>query len=642
MTALAALAGAFLLLYAPGLAICASVRLRGLAPWALAPALSLAACGAGTVVARPLGLPWGWPVALASTALACVIAWPVGRLFPIAAPRALPRWSGRQWAGVGAAAAAATAWSLGALLLGQGGVGRPMQRRDRLFHGDLVRWIVETGDASPLDGGLLDHPGGGATYYPSAVHALAALLAPGTGVAAALNAMFDIGTTVVWVVGCVYLARVLFPRRPALAVAAAGLAGLFQSTPSALTDLVPSAVGVAVLPALVGWSVQLARVVTIRTPGKVTRAAVLAVGVAGASLAHPQTLFSYLVVALPIAAYVVRMAVTRAWRAGRRVAAVVVCVAVAGGVAVAGVAVLALPSVRLVAAFEGWEAAQPLPLALASGLFDWTTSFDPGPGVALGLAALAGAVIVLRRRRRRWLLVSYALALVLYVNAAAGLGPLTGLWYGDRQRLGVLVTVASIPLAAIGITSAWRIVRRGGRWRRAGRVAVAAVLVAGTVSTGFLAGLRPARVAEFGFALASTPQRPRFFDAAEWAMINRLGGELEPGAAVLGNPANGSAYVYATAGVPVVLPTVAGTWGADRWLLIEHLGEWETNPRVCEVMGELNVRYLYSDAQTYYNITDYAHLQQAIESLDPATLREVDHGGTATVYEFTGCAADRP
>jgi hypothetical protein len=690
MVTLAAIAAATLILYGPGLAVAAAARLRGLAALALAPAFTLAAVGGGTILAPVAGLGWGWGAAVASTLLAVGLAAAVGRLFPMVAPRALPRWTPRQWRVVALAGFAAFAIGAGSLLIGYGGdLGHPGQRHDIPFHGNLVRAILDTGDASPFHAGLLDHPGASSAYYPSAVHALVALLPAPLQVWPALNATFLVGTVGVWSVSVAYLARVLVPARPGFTITALALSAAFQATPSTLVYLIPNAVGTALLPALLGWSVQLARVVTIRSPGRVGRVLVLAVALGGAGLAHPGTGFSYLVVAWPVAAYIARVATVRAWRRGHRLSLIAVWVALAAGAGLATYAVASLPSLHATFAFAGWET--PLNPALAAGaaLADVTSHVLWFPNVGVGLAVLVGLGVVLRSGRRRWLLGAWALAVLLTIIAASAWPPLawlTGPWYGERQRLGTLITIIAIPLATLGIEALAAYVRRPApdgdrhsprqrsagqaagqvaadgegrpRWRRRGlgmagsvrRVAgddqgrptwrrwvalAAAVAAAGNCLV--LMSARPARLAGQGLRLESSPAHPRLVNEEEWAMMLRLRSELVPDGVVLGNPANGSVLLPATIGQPVVFAHLSGTWDENRHLLLTRLADAPADPALCQALTDLGVRYLYTDPVTYYNLPTFAALDQAIAALPPTWLRHIDTGGGATVWELTGC-----
>jgi hypothetical protein len=592
------------------------------------------------------GIGWGWAAGLGAAVLAAAIARLAGRFFPLArAPRALPQWSRRQWlavAGTGAAAAIGTAASA---LIGMGNPAAILQRRDMAMHANLVQLIRQTGDANPFHMDVAHFPEVGDAYYPAGLHGIVGLIPQGIDLFAALNMVALVGTSVVWTVGIVYLMRVLFPASPKLAMTAAVASFVFQSTPSALVGPLSNALGVALLPALVGWSVQVARLVRLRAGGVVGRTLVLAVGLVGVSAVHPIALFSYVALAAPIASYIVVTLVARGWRRGWRVATAA-CVTVLTGLTVlAGAGVLSEPRVRAVMDFTPWE--EPLNpwLALAGGLTDATSVFQKGPNLAALVFVMTGIVVVLRQRSHRWLVASYGLLFTLYALAATGVPWLrfvTGLWYGDRGRLGVLMTVAAIPLASLGARRVWQLVSGGTHdaARPAPRSPLVRPVAAGAALIGVLGGLtmvalRPSIYAGQGFALASPPDQPRFFDADELAMIRRWGAGASGDGLILGDPFNGSVMAYAVAGREVVFGTLAGPWSKDRRYLMEHFTDLGRDPGVCEALGRLEVEFYYADSQTYYNTRDFASMTSGLVLDDRFEL--LDRGGTASLWRITAC-----
>ena len=722
----AVLALALVWLLGPGVAMGWVVGVRGLALFALAPALSLAALGCGTVVAGWLDLPWGWPVAVGSVVLATAVAALVGWFFPfktvpgagywaatghqavggewrrhgtapVAAPgtkpepgalrvdagppdrlapspgsgkdsraRVLERWSRRQWWVMGLTGVVSAAVILVGALVGMGGLRAVPQGWDVVFHGNLVRFILDSQNASPLHAGVLNSPGAASAYYPSGVHGMASLVVIDGQVWPGLLALQLVAGSVIWVLGVAYLMRVLFPRRVSVAVIGVALSVIGQGQPLSLVGLIPNSVGVALLPALLGWSVQVARLISWRVGGVVGRTLVLAVATIGLAMAHPIAVFSYLLLAWPIAGYIVLTLALRGWRRGWRLATIV-CSAGVG--LLAGLAVLALfavPEVKAVVTGGGW-ANRDSPLAgLALALGDSTSLFQVGPGALITLGLVTGVVLVLRRRQQRWLVASYAGALLVYVGCVANwvwLGPITGLWYADRTRLGPLLGLAAIPLAAQGLvwlgavivpkvkplaaaTPAWPPEVRetphkatspaaDGTSNPSGAVRVIVALVSLTclVSSLSVMAQRPSRYGQYGFGW-STPTKARMFTAEELAMIRRLGPVLGAGA-VLGNPANGSAYVYALTGHPVVFPHLTGVWDQPRRYLLENLPLIGADPQVCAALDQLDARYLYYDPVTWGGAERYASLTEGLDLTHGFEL--IDTGGTAAVYRITAC-----
>jgi hypothetical protein len=200
--------------------------------------------------------------------------------------------------------------------------------------------------------------------------------------------------------------------------------------------------------------------------------------------------------------------------------------------------------------------------------------------------------------------------------------------------------VIAVPLIALGVT--WVLATLTGRnllsqpvaaahgaWR-AVLAALGAVALLGSLT---IMALRPGRQAEYAYGW-STPAKPRMLTPDELAMIRRLGGEIGPGL-ILGDPLSGSAYSYALTGHRVALPHVTGVWGADRRYLIDHLPAIGTDPKVCQALERLDVRYLYLDQDRFRGLTNYASLTKDLK-LDRG-FELVDQGGGAALYRITAC-----
>jgi hypothetical protein len=150
-----------------------------------------------------------------------------------------------------------------------------------------------------------------------------------------------------------------------------------------------------------------------------------------------------------------------------------------------------------------------------------------------------------------------------------------------------------------------------------------------------LVAMRPGRYAEQGYALVSTKTTPRFFNRAEVALIRRTATTLPAGAVVLGDPSNGSAYIYSVSGRRVVFPHLTGTWGAERDYVKDHFGQLTTDPAVCHDLQQLGARYFYYDPVTYRDLNNYTGLTRGLDLRDGLTA--VDSGGGATLYRITAC-----
>jgi hypothetical protein len=344
-------------------------------------------------------------------------------------------------------------------------------------------------------------------------------------------------------------------------------------------------------------------------------------------------------VASPIAAYIVVTVVRRAWQAGHKALTISGLAVLMVLVGAAAVALYAVPEVKGVMAFGGWSGSSNPLIALVLAVTDSTSLFQIGPNLLVTAGLAAGIYAALARHSRRWLIMSFTAVTILYVGAVAKiklLEPLTGLFYSYRTRLGPLLAVAGVPLMLWGldwVISVWRrpgVARAARRW-------IAVVGVIGLASAVALAVARPFRLhlVYYDPSASGAIGLRRFFDDEEFAMMQRLAGELEHSSAVLGDPGNGSAFLYSLIGQPVVFTHLTGRWDEPRRYLLEHFADLGKDPKVCDALDELGVDYVYLDSRTYNDSDQFAALTDGLDIAGQLEL--IDQGGTAALYRITGC-----
>lgn len=495
---------------APGLAVGAALRLRGLVLAAAAPVVSVALVAVSAVVAGAAGVRWGLAPPLAATALAVVGALVLARLTrpapapagtgEVSSPRGRVRHRSRRpgpgrWAWPLAGAAVGTTLVTAQVLRAVRTPDALSQAYDVVFHVNAVAWIAATGDASSLH--LRAVLGGGTDgFYPAAWHDVVSLVASvtGAGPVVATDATALVVAAVVWPLGMVALAdRVLGSRT---AAAAAGvLSGAVAAMPLLLLDwgvLYPVLLVMALVPAVLALAVTLLgpRTALDRPPAVVLLVLLVLAGAPAVVLAHPSGVFTLAVLALPLLVWSAVGAARRAWPlpGGRRRVLVVTAAAVALSAATAVVATTNATLLGL--------AAYPWPTTTRTGdaaLAALTTAPPQGRAgnvllavaVVLGTATLGpvGRARLARvrapsadlrpdagpRRRARavmaprgapararhgagWLVVAWLGAGALYVLAQTTSSDLlTGPWYNDAFRLVPVVAVPALVLGAHGL-----------------------------------------------------------------------------------------------------------------------------------------------------------------------------------------------
>ena len=358
-----------LVVFVPGTALAAAVKVRGATALALAGPLGFATIGVAGVAAAALHTPFGWWSVAVTAAVATAVLLGV-RLLASRSGSPLPAWD--TWRasavlpvalGVGVASVAIGSIAFGAVPSPD----RISQTYDAVFHLNAVQSIVQSGDASSLHLYRLTHPTQSTAFYPAVFHSIAAIAAETTGVPVpvAVNAAW-LGTAgPVFAFGCALAARVLFGgtalRRDETAPAlqpvligsiAAVLSSAFVAFPYLLLDfgtLYPNGlayttlpVGLALIAASTTWPERHAW--RPESPLPRWRTLLLLLGwLGGATFAHPRSLVAIVVLAAPllVAWFAARMrALAASSPQGRRRARLAVAVVVAAVVLVAAGALL--------------------------------------------------------------------------------------------------------------------------------------------------------------------------------------------------------------------------------------------------------------------------------------------------------------
>ncbi|MGN6741773.1 MAG: DUF6541 family protein [Amnibacterium sp.] len=682
-----------LVVFVPGTALAAALRLRGATALALAGPLGFGTIGVAGVAAAALHARFGWR-AVAVTAVVAVVVLLGARLLASRTGHRLPAWDSWRPAdvlpvllGVGVATVA-IGWIAFAAVPSPD---RISQTYDAVFHLNAVQSIVQSGDASSLHLYRLTHPTQSTAFYPAVFHSIAAIAVETTGVPVpvAVNAAW-IGTAgPVFAFGCAFAARVLLagtalrrgetpsPVQPVLlASVAAVLASAFVAFPYLLLDfgtLYPNGlayttlpVGLGLVAALTGWPVRHAwRPEPVRPRW---RTVLLTVGwLGGAAFAHPRSLVAIVVLVVPLL-----VACFAAWMRdlascspqGRRRARLIVAAVVLGIVLVAAGALLFVLHYYDVAqrpisdhlnggparAREGFGTAV-LQGLLATSLVSPTQAPLP-PAVLLAVVALAGLVALALRPGLRWAVVTY-LAIVLLYAAAAGsdsdLAKLaTGLWDKDKFRILAMLPTIAVPVVAWILTAGGAelvaVLRRRASRRKEPRDRTVVAAVAGaTLLVAAVTWFGPALTGVSGaigtvFSLPDTDKQQRLLDADESLLLTEVGRFVPQGQLIADDPWNGSALAWALGGRQTLFPHLGGYWGTERRLVAGHLDAAPHDPAVCRGVRDLKGHGVLYDPQRLWNNTAQA---KAFAGIDRAVrgpgVQLVATSGSSRLYRLTAC-----
>lgn len=488
--------------FLPGLLVLLPLKPGWPAAVALSPAVTLLMLLAGSFATAAIGLPWNAATAALTALPLVLLAWLAGRRFALRRPLA-PGGAGLPtWLAVGAATALGSAVTCLALLRGIGDPATASQGWDPIFHLNALRWIQESGRATPWSIAPI-FGAGPATYYPAGWHSAVALVPGNVSEAANLSSLVIGG--LIWPLGLAFLATAVLPRHPAAWALAPLVGASFISFP--FSQLLrsgqwPNGLATALVPATLALAVLLLRRVTAAEPsaapsagvsavpspipslvpsgvpsvgradalagtpagtparGHIPLAIILVAVLGGCAAAHPSALFAIAVAVLPfVAARFLPLLVRRVRRRPLPTLA-----AVLGTILLAAAAWWALSNSRLLAGVMAYRRAvrAVVPDSLYLAFFDlprFPAISPPAPddfNVAVGLLVILGAVVAAFVREARPLAVSWLAFVGLYVLAAGpenGLRWLTGFWYKDTQRIAPFIAMTGSLLAALAVAA---------------------------------------------------------------------------------------------------------------------------------------------------------------------------------------------
>jgi hypothetical protein len=592
-----------LALWVPGLALgwLAGVRCWTLA--AFAPLLTYALVGLFGPLFTGMGIAWSPTSAGLLLVVLCALAVTARVVLRHrfgAPPRAEPPLWGRS-AHVVVAVALAGIVVLGGTVIwaGVGHLSAIPQDWDAVFHANGIRWIAETGDSSLTGMGSVNwFENGVEVFYPNAYHLIGALVFEVTG--ATVPTVLNAHTVLLPGMGALAVVAMVhrFGGRALLAVAAAGCSIAVTSFYDMLWrgPLLPFVTGVVLTPVA---AVLLADLLDTRGRGSrvVVRGLLFGLALLGLISLNPASLISAAVFVLP--------SVVQRWAGRPALLRREPLVALAAGV---GAAVLALPQVLgSLDSATGEQVDWAAELTQSEAVGELVTLAHDGlrPQWWLVLAAVVGLARFAQLRGLRWTVASGAAFGALFVatasSDAAWVTALTRPWWNDQWRLIGLCVVPVAVVAGHGLAEVQRATATGIRAlagkvgagppapaRRASSV-VAAVLV---LAVFFVASNELYLARNVARMRLMAPDGP-VVSSLEVDAMHQLATVVPPGQRVLNDRGDGSAWMYAIAGVlPVAGHYNASQIGPDTQLLNARFNQYPHDPAVRAAVERLGIEYV--------------------------------------------------
>ena len=643
---------AVLLLTVPGAVVARAGGLRWPLAVAVGPVLTYGVVGLAIVPFGALGVRWNAGsaalVLLALTALAAGLRRLIARA--AATPRSRPS---------GPELAAAAGVLLGAIAIGLAAWrGMPHWQSipstwDAVWHANTVRWILDTGQASPTHmGELRNVETQAALYYPSAFHALAAVLAQLTGAAATSAYTLSALAAAVWLFPLsaglltwqLLINRSTPWRTAGAAATAAALSASFTAVPYVEFNT-------ASMPNMTAYGLAVPAFVLVtsacRHPARIPLAVLAMIGVFSVHITGGVVVTTFLA-AWWLQEALRRPAAGAARTAGRDLATLAV-------IAVPTAAVL-LPQFLGVLHQTGIIAGHTFVIpegrgrALFGAVFQHTRHLNDFPIQNILIAAAAAGFVLLLIKRIWWPAAVWLLLVVAIVHSSAPFGGPLGaavavysdLFYSDPRRLSAVVTMLLTPMAGLAVFSGALLVvaaaRRVARRRMADPpdrgfwiAATAAVMVA--VCAGLAWHYFPRHRFLMGDKYDSVLVGDKDLEA--FAYLATLPDARDT---VIGNAnVDGTAWMYAVAGLHPLwthydYPVQQGP-GRHRFIFWAYADDADRDPRVAEAVRALGIRYVITSSPVVRGFV----MPDGLVSLDRSEswTKIYDNGG-ARIYEWRG------
>jgi D-galactosaminyltransferase len=637
---------ALLLLVFPGAIIARVGRLTWPTAVAVGPALTYGIVALAIVPFGALGLPWNAWTALFALAVVTAVAF----CLRIALARVRDVDAEALAATRGPALVVAAGVLLGALLIGLAALrGMPNWQSipsnwDSVWHANTIRFIVDTGQASPTHmGDLRNVETHEALYYPSTFHALAAVFSQLSGAAPTTAYTLNSLAAAIWLfpVSAATLTWQLLRTRTdewrtaGAAATAAAVSGSFTALPYIEFDT-------ASMPNLAAYGIAVPTMVLVvsalRHRDRIPLAVLALLGVFSVHITGG------VVAVLFVVGWWMFEALWHPVR-GRLadfVNLLVIAIPTAALLLPQFLGVLQQAEIIVGHAFVTHEGKK---RGLIDAVVQHTRHLNDFPiqWVLIILAAIGAIVLVVRRVW--WPLAVWLLLVVSIVHSSAPfggpIGALTGkfsdLFYSDPRRLSAVITmlltaavgIAMFTLASAAVAGARRMVGKGSP--RAWNAATAAILVA--VSIGI--GLAYLPRAQFLFGEKYDRVMVDSKDLEAWAYLAKLPGARDT---LIGDAnTDGTAWMYAVAGLHPLwthydYPVQQGP-GYHRFIFWAYADDADTDPRVAEAVKALNIRYVVTSTPVVRGFV----MPDGLVSLDRSrSWEKIYDNGEARIYEWRG------
>lgn len=518
---------------------------------------------------------------------------------------------------------------------------------DSMWHGNTIRYILDTGQASSTRMGDLRNVETHATlYYPSAFHGLAAVLSQLTGAAPTTSyTLYAVAGSLLFPLSAAALAWQMLRGRASRTLQA-GCAATAAALSASFTALPYVEFYVAAVPNLVSFALVGPAVIAVTSVvADRSRIPVAVLAFVGIASVHTS---GAIVAVVFVAAWWLLAPLSRyrgkERKPRRRVGNGFLPLAIAGVVSL----VLLYPQLRTLLQLSEIIAGHQFttPWGKKRALLDALTQHTrhladyPVQSALLWLALLGAVVLIVKRVY--WPLAVWLLLIVAIVHSSTPFGGFIGravalfsdAFYSDPRRLSAIVCLLLAPAAGIGLfTLAYGVLTRvrGERTQKWALVATGIVLAAVCAFSArhyflphkYLVG------AKYDQVMVG----PKKLDA--FAYLATLPGAKDT--TIGDGNVDGSGWMYAVAGLHPLwthydFPQQQGP-GYHRYIFWAYADDADTDRRVTDAVHALNIRYVMTSTPVVQGFK----VPDGLRSLDRSrSWRKLYDSGAAQIYEWVG------
>lgn len=643
--------GAVLLLTLPGAVVAVAGRLSWPVAIAVGPALTYGVVALAIVPFGAVGIPWNALTAL----LALVIVTGLVLGLRVLLNRFRDRAAEDRRIAAGPALTVAAGVVFGAVAIGYAAWrGMPNWQSipstwDAVWHANTVRWILDTGQASPTHmGELRNVETHDALYYPTTFHALAAVLAQLTGAASTTAYTLSSLAAAIWLFpasAAMLTWNLLRPtttqwRTAGAAATAAALSASFTAVPYVEFDT-------ASMPNMAAYGVAVPTFVLVTTSlrhrDRIPLAVIALIGLFSVHITGGVIAVTFVV------AWWLLDALWRPVLGRLRDFLTLVAIAVPTLAVLLPQFLGVLQQAEIIAG-HAFVTHLGKKRTLFNAIVQHTRHLNDYPIQNILIALAAAGFVLLLIKRIWWPAAVWLLLIVAIVHSGAPFGGPVGaiigmysdLFYSDPRRLSAVVTMLLTPMAGYALFCAALLVMAGARrltQRLAGRAPDREFWIAGTAVL----------VAAVSFALSwHYFPRHRHLIGEKYDQVIVGTKDLQAMAflatlpdarsTVIGDAnVDGTAWMYAVAGLHPLwthydYPVQQGP-GYHRFVFWAYADDADHDPRVAEAVKALNIRYVLTSSPVVRGFV----MPDGLVSLDKsASWAKIYDNGEARIYEWRG------